>query len=65
MSEVTSLDNTAIGTIPTGSLGEDTVTFLPKITLSGPNYYDASLPSLVVSIETVVLDGDSGCMFSN
>lgn len=64
-SEVTSCENTAIGTIPTGPLGEDIVTFLPKITLSGPTYYDASIPSLVVSIESVVLDGDSGCMFSN
>ena len=65
VSEVTSLENTALGTIPTGSIGEDIVTFLPKITLSGPNYYDASIPSLVVSIEKVVLDGDSGCMFSD
>jgi hypothetical protein len=54
-----------VGTIPTGGLGEDFVTFLPKITLSGLEYHDASYPSLVVSIETVVLDGDSGCMFSN
>lgn len=65
LSEVASLENTALGTIPTGPLGEDIVTFLPKITLSGPEYFDASNPSLVVSIETVVLDGDSGCMFSN
>ena len=64
MSEVTSLENTVVGTI-TGSFGEDIVTFLPKITLSRPEYFDASLPTLVVSIETVVLDGDSGCMFSN
>lgn len=66
-SEVTSMENTLLGTIPTGpdGFGDDSVTFLPKITLSGPEYFDASLPTLVVSIETVVLDGDSGCMFSN
>lgn len=58
------LTNTALGDLP-GGLGEDEVTFLPKITLTGPEYYDASLPSLVVSISEIILDGDSGCMFSN
>ena len=67
LSEVTTMENSVLGTIPFGpdGAGEDIVTFLPKITLSGPEYFDASLPALVVSIETVVLDGDSGCMFSN
>ena len=56
------LTNTALGDLP-GGLGEDLVTFLPKITLTGPGYYDASLPSLVVSISEIILDGDSGCVF--
>jgi hypothetical protein len=56
------VNNTLFGELP-GGLGEDLVTFLPTITLRGPNYYDASMPSLVVSISAVVLEGDSGCMF--
>jgi len=57
------LNNTLLGDMP-GGLGEDLVTFLPTITLRGPDYYDASMPSLVVSISNVILDGDSGCMFA-
>jgi len=56
------LTNTALGELP-GGLGEDLVTFFPTITLSGPGYSDASLPTLVVSISDIILDGDSGCAF--
>jgi len=56
------LNNTLLGDMP-GGLGEDVVTFLPTITLKGPDYYDASLPSLVVSISDIILEGDSGCVF--
>jgi hypothetical protein len=63
-SEPVELDNTIIGDIdlPNG-LGEDMVTGFPSVTLRGPTYLDASIPSLVVSLDQVILDGDSGCVF--
>ncbi len=68
MSEVTSMENSVLGTIPVGAdaAGEDIITFFPRITLGSPEYnYDiGSIDVMVVSIETVVLDGDSGCMFT-
>jgi len=61
-SEVTSIESSIVGTIP-GNLGEDTVDFLPKITLSGPNYYYPVGDAFVVSIDNVLLEGDTGCTF--
>jgi hypothetical protein len=61
-SEVTSFESSIVGTIP-GNLGEDTVDFLPKITLSGPTYYYAVGDAFVVSIDSVSLEGDTGCTF--
>ena len=67
-SEVTSMENTVLGTIPIpDGAGEDIVTFVPKFTLKAPDYFYnmGGTEVLTVSIGTVVLDGDSGCMFSD
>ena len=57
-------ENTLLGTLP-GDFGEDLVTFFEKITLSGPEY-SYVFPSsgvLSVSVDTVMLDGNTGCTF--
>ena len=62
-SEATWVD-TLLGTLPV-TFSEDEVTFLPKITLSGPEY-SYTFPSsvvLTVSIDNVLLDGNTGCTF--
>jgi len=56
-------EDTLLGTLP--GTTDDSVTFFEKITLSGPDYSYVFPSSVIlsVSVDTVILDGDTGCTF--
>ena len=64
LSEPIVVENTAVGEFIVDP-SEDEVTFFPKVIFKGPGIPLEPLPGVFVTLDSIVLVGDTGCVYSN